>query len=222
MYLSWRFFFKKVFSLYLFWRLEQSEQRHLCVDIFLMSFYIFNLALTGIRQKTPNSKPRQINQLCSTTCWLLIVCVDFYALDNARAYDKQTKPFPRALPEALPRKSFLNKVNKNVLRSVISLGQLSLIVIYLVILAYSNSKEELLTKSADRDMILASEMFSKCVQCTWKRHTVRICQVLSAFIRAALAERDQLMNSPPFWLLSSWTRFVVCYFDKYLLSSIEK
>ena len=28
-------FFKKVFSLYLFWRLEQSEQRHLYVDIFL-------------------------------------------------------------------------------------------------------------------------------------------------------------------------------------------
>ena len=30
------FFFKKVFSLYLFWRLEQSEQRHLYVDIFFM------------------------------------------------------------------------------------------------------------------------------------------------------------------------------------------
>ena len=28
-------FFKKVFSLYLSWRLEQSEQRHLYVDIFL-------------------------------------------------------------------------------------------------------------------------------------------------------------------------------------------
>ena len=39
-WLIWRvlklaFFFKKVFSLYLFWRLEQSEQRHLHVDIFL-------------------------------------------------------------------------------------------------------------------------------------------------------------------------------------------
>ena len=39
-WLIWRvlklaFFFKKVFSLYLFWRLEQSEQRHLYVDIFL-------------------------------------------------------------------------------------------------------------------------------------------------------------------------------------------
>ena len=38
--LIWRvlklaFFFKKVFSLYLFWRLEQSEQRHLYLDIFL-------------------------------------------------------------------------------------------------------------------------------------------------------------------------------------------
>ena len=38
-WLIWRvlklaFFFKKVFSLYLFWRLEQSEQRHLYVDIF--------------------------------------------------------------------------------------------------------------------------------------------------------------------------------------------
>ena len=38
--LIWRvlklaFFFKKVFSLYLFWRLEQSEQRHLYGDIFL-------------------------------------------------------------------------------------------------------------------------------------------------------------------------------------------
>ena len=28
-------FFKEVFYLYLFWRLEQSEQRHLYVDIFL-------------------------------------------------------------------------------------------------------------------------------------------------------------------------------------------
>ena len=45
-------FFKKVFSLYLFWHLEQSEQRHLCVDIFL--YVIFNFALTGIRQKMPN------------------------------------------------------------------------------------------------------------------------------------------------------------------------
>ena len=44
-------FKKKVFSLYLFWHLEQSEQRHLYVDIFLS---IFNLALMGIRQKTPN------------------------------------------------------------------------------------------------------------------------------------------------------------------------
>ena len=39
-WLIWRvlklaFFFKKIFSLYLFWRLEQSEQRHLYVDIFL-------------------------------------------------------------------------------------------------------------------------------------------------------------------------------------------
>ena len=39
-WLIWRvlklaFFFKKVFSQYLFWRLEQSEQRHLYVDIFL-------------------------------------------------------------------------------------------------------------------------------------------------------------------------------------------
>ena len=39
-WLIWRvfklaFFFKKVFSLYLFWRLEQSEQRNLYVDIFL-------------------------------------------------------------------------------------------------------------------------------------------------------------------------------------------
>ena len=39
-WLIWRvlklaFFFKKVFSLYLFWRLEHSEQRHLHVDIFL-------------------------------------------------------------------------------------------------------------------------------------------------------------------------------------------
>ena len=39
-WLIWRalklaFFFKKVFSLYLFWRLEQSEQRHFHVDIFL-------------------------------------------------------------------------------------------------------------------------------------------------------------------------------------------
>ena len=40
-WLIWRvlklavFFSKKVFSLYLFWRLEQLEQRHLHVDIFL-------------------------------------------------------------------------------------------------------------------------------------------------------------------------------------------
>ena len=39
-WLIWRviklaFFFKKVFSLYLFWRLEQSEQRHFYLDIFL-------------------------------------------------------------------------------------------------------------------------------------------------------------------------------------------
>ena len=38
-WLIWRvlklaFFSKKVFSLYLFWRLEQSGQRHLYVDIF--------------------------------------------------------------------------------------------------------------------------------------------------------------------------------------------
>ena len=39
-WLIWRvvklaFFFQNVFSLYLFWPLEQSEQRHLYVDIFL-------------------------------------------------------------------------------------------------------------------------------------------------------------------------------------------
>ena len=39
-WLIWRalklaFFFKKEFSLYLFWRPEQSEQRHLYVNIFL-------------------------------------------------------------------------------------------------------------------------------------------------------------------------------------------
>ena len=52
-YLIWRCFFKKVFSLYLFWRLGQSEQRHLCVDIF---YVIFNLALTGIRQIKNHAK----------------------------------------------------------------------------------------------------------------------------------------------------------------------
>ena len=67
-WLIWRvlklaFYFKKVFFLYLFWRPEHSEQRHLYVDIF---YAIFNLALMGIRQKTPNKKPRQINQLYST------------------------------------------------------------------------------------------------------------------------------------------------------------
>ena len=44
-WLIWRvlklafFFFKKVFSLCLYWRLEQSEQRHLYVDIFLCDLY---------------------------------------------------------------------------------------------------------------------------------------------------------------------------------------
>ena len=43
-WLIWRvlnlaFFFKKVFSLYSFWGLEQSEQRHLYVDIFLCDLY---------------------------------------------------------------------------------------------------------------------------------------------------------------------------------------
>ena len=55
-WLIWRvlklaFFFKKFFSQYLFWRLEQSEQRHLYIDIF---YVIFNLAVMGMRQKTPN------------------------------------------------------------------------------------------------------------------------------------------------------------------------
>ena len=59
-WLIWRvfklaFFFKKIFSLYLFWRLEQSEQRNLYEDILKLYFNaIFNLALMGIRQKTPN------------------------------------------------------------------------------------------------------------------------------------------------------------------------
>ena len=55
-WLIWRvlklaFFSKEIFSLYLFWRLEQSEQRHLHVDILLCDLF---LALMGIRQKTPN------------------------------------------------------------------------------------------------------------------------------------------------------------------------
>ena len=59
-WLIWRvfklvFFSRKIFSLYLFWHLEQSEQRHLYEYILKLYFNaIFNLALIGICQKTPN------------------------------------------------------------------------------------------------------------------------------------------------------------------------